>query len=200
MHKVDFLGKMLGNQSSETLLFYLRLTLNLPSNFTTAKDDELLMNCWPMNDCRTCLSSKYACGWCPTSSSCIPNSYRIPILAPAYDPGICPHWVERWDLRAKPLGCNVSTITFLTSVVSIASTLLFVVILWLSIKSGIWLRNNWRRQQYGWWNAASWRGGARKEWKILGWKIKDCEQAGDVRPNENTGLLGNHESSIIVDS
>ncbi|KAI0596667.1 hypothetical protein F4775DRAFT_594168 [Biscogniauxia sp. FL1348] len=89
--------------------------------------DAHLLRCWRIQDCKGCLSQP-DCSWCPFSWTCIPNSYRMPLLAPAWDENICPHWAERWEIRTRPLGCQVSTITTLTSLVTIASTLVFVLV------------------------------------------------------------------------
>jgi hypothetical protein len=65
--------------------------------------------------------------------SCVPNSYRVPLLAPIYNEGICPHPAERWEVRTHPFGCNVSTTTSLTAVVSVAATLALTLIVLLTI-------------------------------------------------------------------
>ncbi|KAI9172028.1 hypothetical protein HJFPF1_01520 [Paramyrothecium foliicola] len=53
-------------------------------------------------------------------------------MAPAYE-NICPHWAERWEIRTKPLGCQVSTITSLSSIASVVSTLAVVLIIYLAV-------------------------------------------------------------------
>ncbi|ORY66262.1 uncharacterized protein BCR38DRAFT_313518, partial [Pseudomassariella vexata] len=88
---------------------------------------EHFWHCWKQQNCYSCLDQS-ACSWCPFSWTCVPNSNRIPLLAPAEDKNVCPHWAERWEIRTRPLGCQVSTITTLTALVSIFSTL-FVVVL-----------------------------------------------------------------------
>ncbi|KAK1705564.1 hypothetical protein BDP67DRAFT_583090 [Colletotrichum lupini] len=100
----------------------------LKHNFSSAREssEEHFFRCWNHQDCKVCLAEN-ECSWCPMTSACVPNSYAIPLLAPAYDENICPHWAERWELRTKPLGCQVSTITSLTSIISIVST--FIVVL-----------------------------------------------------------------------
>lgn len=50
------------------------------------------------------------------------------LLAPAYDEQICPHWAERWELRSQPLGCQVSTITTISTSVAILSTLAVILV------------------------------------------------------------------------
>ncbi|KAI3343142.1 hypothetical protein F4824DRAFT_132466 [Ustulina deusta] len=66
------------------------------------------------------------------SWTCVPNSHRLQFLAPAWEgDNTCPHWAERWEIRTRPLGCHVSTVTTLTSLVTIACTLLLVFLIWL---------------------------------------------------------------------
>ena len=85
---------------------------------------------------------------CFQSWTCTPNAYSIPLLAPAYNENICPHWAERWEIRTRPLGCQVSTITALTGAVSIASTLTIVALVFFVV----WLirrmreLHRWRRE------------------------------------------------------
>ena len=60
------------------------------------------------------------------------NDYLIPALAPAWkDDLMCPHWAERWQLQTRPLGCQVSTTTSLTAIVTGMSTL--AVVLFMSV-------------------------------------------------------------------
>lgn len=94
------------------------------------------------------------------SWSCVPNNYTIPALAPAYDEDICPHWAERWEIRTRPLGCQVSTITSLTSIVSIASTLVFALLIALTVLSVRALRRYHKRQDSGWWKFWGWDWGS----------------------------------------
>ncbi len=88
------------------------------------------------------------------SWSCVPNHYAVPLLAPAYDEDICPHWAERWEIRTRPLGCQVSTITSLTSIISIVSTLVFVLLVFLLV---LLVRRMYRlhAKHPGWWKV--WR-------------------------------------------
>ncbi|KAI1820348.1 hypothetical protein F4861DRAFT_72267 [Xylaria intraflava] len=98
-----------------------------------AADDAHLLRCWAIQDCQGCLGQP-DCSWCPFSWTCVPNSHRIQFLAPVWDgDNTCPHWAERWEIRTRPLGCHVSTITTLTSLVTIAWTLLFVLLVWLAV-------------------------------------------------------------------
>jgi len=66
----------------------------------------------------------------PESSTCVPNTSKIQILAPIGNPDICPLWSERWELRTRPLGCHISTITFLTCIVSVLSTFVVILLIW----------------------------------------------------------------------
>ncbi|KAF7906068.1 hypothetical protein EAF00_000347 [Botryotinia globosa] len=95
--------------------------------------DDLLNRCWGHQDCWDCLSVG-PCSWCAVSSTCVPNTSPMKILAPIFSSNICPLWSERWELRAKPLGCHVSTITFLTFLGSIYGTLLALGIILLIMK------------------------------------------------------------------
>lgn len=89
------------------------------------------------------------------SSTCVPNPNTFPILAPINSSTICPLGdKERWELRATPFGCDVSTITFLTAVVTIISTLLVVGLVFMAV----WA---WKRVM-GWYQEgkfAEWRDG-----------------------------------------
>lgn len=69
------------------------------------------------------------------TQSCIPNTYPIPLLAPAHNENICPHWTERWEIRTRPFGCHVSTITSLTAIVSMLSTFTLVILVLLAVWS-----------------------------------------------------------------
>lgn len=80
----------------------------------------------------------------------MPNNYAIPPLAPAYDEDICPHWAERWDIRTRPLGCQVSTITSLTCIISVLSTLAFLSLSYLAIR-GIQRFGALHKQHPEWW-------------------------------------------------
>lgn len=62
------------------------------------------------------------------SSTCVPNpSAKYPLLAPIDYPDICPLGAkERWELRARGLGCNVSTRNFLSVVVAVISSFVLV--------------------------------------------------------------------------
>lgn len=84
--------------------------------------------------------------------SCVPNSYKIPLLAPAYDEQVCPYGAERWEIRTQPFGCHVSTITSLTAIVSFASALVAVLLVFAVVAATVYLRRSikdkrgWRRR------------------------------------------------------
>ncbi|KAJ5358875.1 uncharacterized protein N7496_011288 [Penicillium cataractarum] len=64
-----------------------------------------------------------------TSSACVPNSARLPILAPIGSSHICPLGSEeRWELRTLPFGCNASSLTVISVVISILGTLAAIMI------------------------------------------------------------------------
>lgn len=52
----------------------------------------------------------------------MPNSHTLPLLAPAFQPGVCPHPLERWELRTRPFGCRVSSTTSLAVLAAVAAT------------------------------------------------------------------------------
>ncbi|CAL3962224.1 unnamed protein product [Diplocarpon coronariae] len=99
--------------------------------------NEWLKLCWTQQECGECLGTRSApCSWCPSSGACIPNPSHPQLLAPFSKPYICPLSTERWELRTKALGCNISTITILA-----------------------WARRAWSRRGDGWWGF--WR-----EWRL----------------------------------
>jgi len=98
---------------------------------------------------------------------------------------MCPHWAERWEIRTRPLGCQVSTITSLTAIVSVVSTLVLVLVLVLVVNAVVrsvrWLRQLnvrypgwWRVWETDWpsmrlpWRRKKQRGGAGEEGPLLG--------------------------------
>lgn len=79
----------------------------------------------------------------------MPNSARIPILAPIHATQICPLGLkERWELRALPFGCNVSTLTFLSIVVAVVGMVALIgiglVVFWF-VRS---VRRRWKESDY----------------------------------------------------
>ncbi|KAH7005284.1 hypothetical protein EDB82DRAFT_77484 [Fusarium venenatum] len=112
-------------------------------------DHQHFQRCWKHQTCKGCLATSQ-CSWCPFTWSCVPNMSRIPLLAPAYDEHVCPHWAERWELRSRPLGCQVSSITSLTAIITIASTLTFVLLMVLLALAARWFRH-YHEKNPGWW-------------------------------------------------
>jgi len=93
----------------------------------------------------------------------------INILAPIWNENVCPHWSERWEVRSRPLGCHVSTITFLTAIVAFLVGLVTVGIVVSGWKFGSWAREKWRGREQGWWR---------------GWRLKLVDVV-DARRDEN---------------
>ncbi|KAI4745832.1 hypothetical protein E4T50_03804 [Aureobasidium sp. EXF-12298] len=94
--------------------------------------------CWREPDCNSCLKSKHNCGWCPSSSTCIPTSGNL--LSPI-NKAICPLASERYELRTATLGCNCSTYTLLSIIITVFSTIGALILL-----SGVlWLLKWWGR-------------------------------------------------------
>ncbi|KAJ9157394.1 hypothetical protein NKR23_g576 [Pleurostoma richardsiae] len=114
-----------------------------------AREDAEFLRCWRNQDCKGCLD-RSGCSWCPFTWSCVPNNYSIPLLAPAYDEDICPHWAERWEIRTHPLGCQVSTITSLTAIVSVTSTIVVLLLVFLLVLAAKRLAA-YHRKQPDWW-------------------------------------------------
>lgn len=76
----------------------------------------------------------------------MPNKHPIPLLAPAYQPDICPHPDERWELRTKPFGCRASSFTSFAVAIAVLSSLVAVLLLWLcGIVLGMCRRRRRRR-------------------------------------------------------
>ncbi|QGA15370.1 hypothetical protein EYB26_003027 [Talaromyces marneffei] len=96
-----------------------------PNISSLGQDDDpvKLFRCWIRQSCDDCISMRddLDCSWCPFSSTCVPNpTDKYPLLAPIDYPDICPLGAkERWELRARGLGCNVSTRNFLSVVVAV---------------------------------------------------------------------------------
>jgi len=119
-------------------------------NMSALMDDpEHFFRCWRQQRCDLCVNEP-ECSWCPfvraskmryclyvlytllisnQTWACVPNKYPVQLLAPAYDEQICPHWAERWEIRTQPFGCQVSTITTLSTATAIASTLAVLLVL-----------------------------------------------------------------------
>ncbi|KAH6709387.1 hypothetical protein BKA61DRAFT_490453 [Leptodontidium sp. MPI-SDFR-AT-0119] len=127
--------------------------------------DEWLKICWRKQECGSCLGTRgVVCSWCPASGTCIPNPSHPALFAPFSNPDICPLWSERWELRTSALGCHVSTITFLTCIVSVLASFAVMGVAVGAFFFGRWMRGVWAR-----------RGTARGEewWRFWrGWKLE----------------------------
>lgn len=111
--------------------------------------DPLFHVCWRRQSCSSCLAGDVACSWCAISSVCVPNPAHLPILAPMRNAQICPlASTERWELRALPFGCNVSTLTF----VSVLGTVIGIIVLGVIVALGLWIvksiRRRWKESHY----------------------------------------------------
>ncbi|KXH44736.1 hypothetical protein CNYM01_02201 [Colletotrichum nymphaeae SA-01] len=153
-------------------------------NFSSAREssEEHFFRCWNHQDCKVCLAED-ECSWCPMTSACVPNPYAIPLLAPAYDENICPHWAERWELRTKPLGCQVSTITSLTSIISIVSTFVVAFLVALIVLGVRWGRRRIKHDP-DWWRL--WK----RDWSRVQFWQRPQEQ-----DRERDPLLGQVQST-----
>ncbi|CAK7214878.1 hypothetical protein SBRCBS47491_002300 [Sporothrix bragantina] len=128
------------------------------ADISTAKNEknetDRFLRCWGHGDCRSCLGMS-ACSWCPFSATCVPNDYLVPALAPAWEGDyMCPYWAERWELRTRPLGCQVSTITSLTALVAGAVTLTVVLLVWTTV---VLVRKLRQRQLWSFVRTKLWR-------------------------------------------
>ncbi|KAK9374353.1 uncharacterized protein V1513DRAFT_446138 [Lipomyces chichibuensis] len=81
-------------------------------------------------NCQACISARTSqqCGWCPFSQVCVPDPGHLGILAAIRDRDICPFSSERYEFRARALGCSVSSITLWSTVISFVVAILFVLI------------------------------------------------------------------------
>ncbi|EFW23142.1 conserved hypothetical protein [Coccidioides posadasii str. Silveira] len=131
-----------------TFLFIGMDNLNtLITPLSGSSDDDLLRFCWGFQDCWSCLKASSSCSWCPFSSACVPNPSTIPIFSPVLNNSICPLGPkEQWELRSRPLGCAVSTITVLTAITSILGTSIVGLLVWTVVTRVI---NKLKRKQRG---------------------------------------------------
>ncbi|XTI87189.1 hypothetical protein V2W45_1519882 [Cenococcum geophilum] len=137
---------------------------NLPVYLTSnERDRERLRQCWGVLDCGDCLKSQWHCGWCPLSNTCLPlpltpAARALPLLSPLAHPTICAFSSERFELRTGGLGCAVSTLTFLTCVVTIFCTLAAILLGWAAVRLGVWVGGVWKARKGGWVQYADGRG------------------------------------------
>ncbi|KAI5862209.1 hypothetical protein GGS23DRAFT_597824 [Durotheca rogersii] len=124
--------------------------MNTTASSSSTGGGEHFQRCWRIQTCQGCLGQEPDCSWCPFSWTCVPNSNRLQLLAPAWDENVCPHWAERWEIRTRPLGCQVSTITTLTSLVTVASTLALVLLVTLTVLGARGIKA-YSKKNPGWW-------------------------------------------------
>ncbi|KAJ5301777.1 hypothetical protein N7508_006640 [Penicillium antarcticum] len=129
----------------------LELLGNNSSPLTNPEDNDALFHvCWRRQSCLNCLAGDVPCSWCAISSTCVPNTARVPIFAPIGLETICPLGSkERWELRALPLGCHASTLTVLSVMIAVLGTVAFGGVLF----GIVWLvqrvRRRWKETEYG---------------------------------------------------
>ncbi|KAH9902080.1 hypothetical protein F4778DRAFT_107252 [Xylariomycetidae sp. FL2044] len=168
-----------------------------PDEYHHDDHDAHLLRCWRIQNCGGCLEEP-DCSWCPFSWTCVPNSYRAAFFAPAWDENICPHWAERWEIRTRPLGCQVSTITTLTSLVTIASTLLFVLLVALAVTGGKRLRV-YGRKNPGWWRVwrYDWRGGWSRLVASCRVRVRGRKRDADLQEAESSGRQAGEREPLL---
>jgi len=154
-------------------------------NASTSTFDDLLRQCWPhQNDCWGCLKEA-PCSWCPTSGSCIPNTFQPQIFAPIWDADICPLWSERWELRARSFQCHISTFSVLTFIVAVLGTLVMMGLVALAFNVAKSIEKRWKARTEGWWRF--WKHYRRGWWRSWRLELKDIT---DVDGSESRPLLG----------
>ncbi|KAE8145337.1 hypothetical protein BDV25DRAFT_133871 [Aspergillus avenaceus] len=125
----------------------------VPANmsFPLEANDPLFYLCWRRQSCGWCLQGDAPCSWCAVTSTCVPNPSRFPILAPLHSSKICPLGSkERWELRAVPFGCNVSTFSFLTAIVAVLGTLVAIALGYHLVRVGRRMRQSLGHGKLGW--------------------------------------------------
>jgi hypothetical protein len=92
---------------------------------------------WVVSYCKflLCSLARYAPYSYQQSSTCLPLpqdrlSKAFPLLTPIRHKGICALESERFELRTRGLGCQVSTITFLTCIVTIFATIFGLLVIY----------------------------------------------------------------------
>ncbi|KAF2113598.1 hypothetical protein BDV96DRAFT_496129 [Lophiotrema nucula] len=141
--------------SFDTSLYNVSEILQQRWDHSPTHDKERLAKCWGYSDCGDCHRSDGFCGWCAISSTCLPLpmdplSRAFPLLSPMRYKFICAMGPERFELRTSGLGCQVSTITFLTSIATIFCTLFGVLVLLGLIKCVKGIRFASRAKKGGW--------------------------------------------------
>ncbi len=151
--------------------------------------DLLLPHCWRLQDCSSCLETKYHCSWCATSSVCVPNPVTWPVLAPIWNRDVCPTRDERWEMRGNELGCSVSTTTVLSVVVTVFATLGVLVLGWAVRLAWAWGMRK-RKAWMVWWKDLTGvtRVWFKNWWARLGRLWRRQKDSGSV--DESSRLLG----------
>nr|POE87263.1 hypothetical protein CFP56_29852 [Quercus suber] len=137
----------------------------------------------------TLRSQEEGCGWCPSSSICVPADS---LLDPLSKKNICPLVDERYELRTGALGCGCSTTTLLSIVVTIFATIAGLILLYglgLAIKylnqhygTGLWqgwevdFRDGTTRNEHEWRRRGAWRTQTATFFRQLGWQQDRSEQ------------------------
>ncbi|KAF9889756.1 hypothetical protein FE257_007062 [Aspergillus nanangensis] len=145
--------------------------INANTTYPLDSTDPLFYLCWRRQSCKWCLQGDVPCSWCAISSTCVPNRSHLPILAPLGSSQICPLGSkERWELRAAPFGCNVSTTTFLATVVGVLGTLVAVAlgcfVVWVWPRAKVWWKRDGKisgRYYVDWVSGGFWRRGGGDE-------------------------------------
>jgi hypothetical protein len=119
------------------------------------------------------------------SGTCVPNTARISILAPIFNPDVCSLWSERWEVRTRPLGCHVSTITLLTCFITVLSTFVVIGLVAVGVKASRCIEPRWRRRSSGWWKI--WRHYQPGWWR--GWRLELRDKRSTSQWLESTPLL-----------
>jgi hypothetical protein len=133
----------------------------------------------------------------------VPNPARLPIFSPIRSSHLCPLGdKERWELRAAPFGCNVSTLTVLSVLVALVSSLVLIGLVCLVVWVVQRLRSRWKDTQYerlddGQGSEPPW---GFLDWGLLAWLVslvggqrQDQEQA----PGEAGGEENNETSPLL---
>ncbi|KAI8631769.1 hypothetical protein F5Y19DRAFT_375664 [Xylariaceae sp. FL1651] len=180
------LARLMPPESSQCLPSAPHLPMRLKMNETffahSIADDAHLLRCWARQDCNSCLKQQ-DCSWCPLSWTCVPNTHEVQFLAPVWEgDNTCPHWAERWEIRTRPLGCHVSTITTLTSLATVACTLFSVLLIWLAGFAAKKL-TAYSKTHPGWWKV--WRLNPKALLLVLQKQLTTIRALGAIGPRES---------------
>lgn len=155
----------------------------------TMQADDRLAACWRLGDCKSCTHSDHSCGWCPSSSTCVPANH---LLEPISNPNVCPLASERFELRTRALGCGCSTITLLSIFVTVFATIVGLFVLYglgIVLKylnqhygTGLWqgwevdLKDSGSRDEHEWRRRGLWSRSVASLSRRLGWQGDRSEQ------------------------